>query len=98
MILFQPISIAAACVMALSACASAPPAQQALAPATLAPATLDKALPPPAASGMIQPIAAEVAAYGAANTGGGDQYRPKHIHEPDSPRVGGGPAAIRECP
>ncbi len=72
--LFQPISIAAACVLALSACASAPPAQQARAPATLAPATLAEALPPPAASGMIQPIAAEVAAYGAANTGGTYPY------------------------
>ena len=43
--LFQPISIAAACVLALSACVSAPPAQRTRAPVTLAKA------PPPAAGG-----------------------------------------------
>ncbi len=67
--LFRPILIATACVLALSACASAPPAQRARAPATLA-----NALPPPAASGMIQPVAAQVSAYGAANTGGTYPY------------------------
>ncbi len=68
MTLFQPILIAAACVLALSACASAPPAQPTRAPTTLAKA------PPPAASGMIQPVAALVSAYGAANTGGTYPY------------------------
>ncbi len=72
--LFRPILIATACVLALSACAAAPPAQRTRAPATLAPATLAKALPPPAASGMIQPVAAQVSAYGAANTGGTYPY------------------------
>ncbi len=67
--LFRPILIATACVLALSACASAPPAQRARAPATLA-----NALPPPAASGMIQPVAAQGSAYGAANTGGTYPY------------------------
>jgi len=72
--LFQPILIATACALALSACTSAPPAQRTRAPATLAPTTLDKALPPPVASGMIRPVAAEVSAYGAANTGGTYPY------------------------
>jgi hypothetical protein len=65
--LFQPIFIAAACSLALSACASAPPAPRAGAPATLAEA-------PPLASGMIQPTAAEASGYGAANTGGTYPY------------------------
>ncbi len=68
MTLFQPILIAAACVLALSACASAPPAQRTRAPATLVEA------PPSAASGTIQPAAAQVSAYGAANTGGTYPY------------------------
>ncbi len=77
--LFKPILIATACALALSACTSAPPAQQTRAPATLGQATLDratldKALPPPVASGMIQPAAAEVSAYGGANTGGTYPY------------------------
>jgi hypothetical protein len=64
--LFQPISIAAACVLALSACASAPPAYRA--PQASAPAAVAKA---PAASGsLIQPVSA----YGAANTGGTYPY------------------------
>ena len=67
--LFQPILIAAACVLALSACASAPPAQP-----TRAPATVAKAPPPPAASGTIQPVAAPASAFGAANTGGTYPY------------------------
>ena len=67
--LFRPILIATACVLALSACTFAPPAQR-----TRAPATLANALPPPAASGMIQPVAAEVSAYGTANTGGTYPY------------------------
>lgn len=67
MTLFQPILIAA-CVLALAACASAPPAQPTRAPATLAKA-------PPAATGsMIQPVAAQVSAYGAANAGGTYPY------------------------
>jgi hypothetical protein len=65
--LFQPIFIAAACGLALSACASAPQAPRASAPATLA------KVPPPA-SGVIQPAGAEVSAYGAANTGGTYPY------------------------
>jgi len=67
--LFQPISIAAACVLALSACVSAPPAQR-----TRAPVTLAKAPPPAAASSMIQPVAAQGSAFGAANTGGTYPY------------------------
>ncbi len=67
--LFQPISMAAACVLALSACTSAPPAQR-----TRAPATVVKAPSTAAAGGMIQPIAAYVSAYGAANTGGTYPY------------------------
>ena len=66
--LFQPI-LAAACVLALSACASAPPAQR-----TRAPATLVKAPPPAAASGLIQPAVAQDSAYGTANTGGTYPY------------------------
>ena len=66
MTLFQPILIAA-CVLALAACASAPPAQPTRAPATLAKA-------PPAAGSMIQPVAAQVSAYGAANAGGTYPY------------------------
>ncbi len=57
--MFQPILIAAACVLALSACASAPPAQRARAPAAVV-----KAPPPPPASGMILPVAAEGSAFG----------------------------------
>jgi hypothetical protein len=67
--LFQPISIAAACVLALSACASAPPAQR-----TRAAATVVEAPPPTAADSMIQPAATQVSAYGAANTGGTYPY------------------------
>ncbi len=66
--LFQPILIATACVLALSACASAPPMQRTRAPAAVIEA------PPPVASGMIQTIAAEVSAYGAANSGGTYPY------------------------
>ena len=67
MTLFQPILIAA-CVLALAACASAPPAQPTRAPAILAKA------PPAAAGSMIQPVAAQVSAYGAANAGGTYPY------------------------
>ena len=67
MSLFQPILIAAG-VLALSACASAPPAQPTRAPATLTTA------PPPAAGGMIQPATAQGSGYGAANTGGTYPY------------------------
>ena len=66
--LFQPILIATACVLALSACAFAPPAQW-----TRAPATAAKAPPPPTTRSMIQP-AAEVSAYGAANPRGTYPY------------------------
>jgi hypothetical protein len=60
----QPILIAAACVLALSACASEYPVQRAHAPAAAAPAN----------SGMIEPAAAEGSAYGATNTGGTYPY------------------------
>jgi hypothetical protein len=60
----QPILIAAACVLALSACASEYPVQRVHAPASVAPAT----------SGMIEPAAAEGSAYGAGNTGGTYPY------------------------
>ncbi len=67
--LFQPILMAAACVFALSACSYAPPAQR-----TRAPATVVKAPPPAMDGGMIQPVAAHITAYGAANTGGTYPY------------------------
>ncbi len=71
--LFQPILIAAACVLTLSACAFAPPAQPARAPAAVVPGAVVKS-PPPATSGMIVPAVAEVSAFGAANTGGTYPY------------------------
>ncbi len=67
--LFQPILIATACVLALSACASAPPA-----PRASAPSSASLASQPATASGTIQPAAAEVSAYGGANTGGTYPY------------------------
>ncbi len=71
--LFQPISIAAACFLALSACASAPP---------WASAPTAKAPPPAASDSKAQPAAAQDSAYDAAqdaaqdaaNTGGTDPY------------------------
>ncbi len=60
----QPIMIAAACVLALSACASEYPVQRAHAPAAAAPAT----------SGTIEPAAAEGSAYGATDPGGTYPY------------------------
>ncbi len=60
----QPILILAACVLALSACASVSPVERAPAPAAVAPAT----------SGLIEPAAVESSAYGAANTGGTYPY------------------------
>lgn len=65
--LFQPISIAAACFLALSACASAPPSPQASASAAKAP-------PPAASDGLVQPAAAQDSADGAASTSGTDPY------------------------
>ena len=65
--LFQPISIAAACFLVLSACASAPPSPRASASAAKAP-------PPAASDGLAQPAAAQDSAYGGANTGGTDPY------------------------
>ncbi len=38
------------------------------------PVSHNSRMPPPAASGMIRPVAAEVSAYGAANTGGTYPY------------------------
>ncbi len=66
----QPILLSAACVLALSACASVSPLQRSSAPA--APEASVKAQP--AASGMIKPTAAQVSAHGAANTGGTYPY------------------------
>ncbi len=60
----QPILISAACVLALSACASVSPVERAPAPSAVVPAT----------SGLIEPAAAEGSAYGAANTGGTYPY------------------------
>jgi hypothetical protein len=65
--LIQPISIAAACFLALSACDSALPSPQASTSAAKAP-------PPAASDGLVQPAAAPDSAYGAANTGGTDPY------------------------
>ena len=65
--LFQPISIAAAYFLALSACATAPPPPQASASAAKAP-------PPAASDGLAQPAAAQDSAYGGANTSGTDPY------------------------
>ncbi len=60
---FQPLLVvAAACALALSACASAPPA-----PKTSVP-------PPSAATGLEQPAATGGSVYGAANTGGTYPY------------------------
>jgi hypothetical protein len=66
--LFQPISIAAACFLALSACASAPPSPQASASAAKAP-------PPAASDGLVQPAAAQDSADGAASTSGTYSHR-----------------------
>ncbi len=65
--LIQPFSIAAACFLALSACASAPPPPRASASAAKVP-------PPAASDSNIQPAAAPDSAAGAANTGGTDPY------------------------
>ncbi len=59
---FQPLLVAAACALALSACASAPPA-----PKTSVP-------PPSATAGLDQPAATGGSVYGAANTGGTYPY------------------------
>ena len=64
----QPILLSAACVLALSACASVFPRQPSSAPAAVVPAAVVKAQP------AIQPAAAQVSAYGAANTGGTYPY------------------------
>ena len=65
--LFLPISIAAACFLALSTCATAPPPPQASASAAKAP-------PPAVSDGLVQPAAAQDSADGGANTGGTDPY------------------------
>ncbi len=59
---FQPLLIAAACALALSACASAPPASKTSVP------------PPSATAGLEQPAATGGSSYGAANTGGTYPY------------------------
>ncbi len=64
---FQPLLIAAACALALSACASAPPASKTSVP------------PPSATAGLEQPAAtggsvSGGSVYGAANTGGTYPY------------------------
>lgn len=63
--LIQPISIATACFLALSACASAPP---------WASAPTAKAPPPAASDSKVQAAAAQDSADDAANTGGTDPY------------------------
>jgi hypothetical protein len=67
--LIQPISIAAACFLALSACASAPP---------WASAPTAKAPPPAALDSKVQPAAAQDSAQhsaqDSANSGGTDPY------------------------
>ena len=65
MIAIQPIFLAAACAVALTACVSAPPAS---------PASGAKAPQPAAAASAIQPVAAGASAYGTANTGGTYPY------------------------
>ena len=59
---FQPLLIAAACALALSACASAPPVSKTSVP------------PPSATAGLEQSAAAGGSSYGAANTGGTYPY------------------------
>ncbi len=59
---FQPLLVAAACALALSACASAPRASKTSVP------------PPPPTAGLEQPAAAGGSSYGAANTGGTYPY------------------------
>ncbi len=59
---FQPLLVAAACALALSACASAPPASKTSVP------------PPAATAGLEQPAATGGSSYGAANTGGTYPY------------------------
>ena len=65
MIAFQPIFLAAACAVALTACASAP---------TAPPASAAKAPQPAAAANGIQPVAARASGHGTANTGGTYPY------------------------
>ncbi len=59
---FQPLLVAAACALALSACASAPPAPK------------TSVAPPSATAGLEQPAATGGSVYGAANTGGTYPY------------------------
>ena len=59
---FQPLLIAVACALALSACASAPPVSRTSVP------------PPTATAGLDQLAATGGTAYGAANTGGTYPY------------------------
>ncbi len=63
--LVQPISIAAACFLALSACTSAPP---------WASAPTAKVPPPAASDSKAQPATAQDSAQDAGNTGGTDPY------------------------
>ena len=60
--LIQPLLIAAACALALSACASAPRVSKTSVP------------PPSATAGLEQPAATGGSSYGAANTGGTYPY------------------------
>ncbi len=61
-LLIRPLLIAVACALALSACASAPPASRTSVP------------PPAATAGLEQPTATGGSSYGAANTGGTYPY------------------------
>ena len=63
---FQPLLIAAACTLALAACASAPPAYETSAP------------PPADTTGFGQSTATGGSAYGAVNTGGTYPYGTIH--------------------
>ncbi len=71
--LIQPISIAAACFLALSACASAPPWASAPTAKVPPPAASDSKAQPAAAQDSAQDSAYD-AAQDAANTGGTDPY------------------------
>ncbi len=62
-LLIQPLLIAAACALALSACASAPRVSKTSVPP-----------PPSATAGLEQPAATGGSSYGAANTGGTSPY------------------------
>ncbi len=71
---FQPLLIAAACTLALAACASAPPVYETSAP----PAYETSAPPPEDTTGFGQSAATGGSAYGAVNTSGTYPYGTIH--------------------